>query len=116
MTNNVTDEIRREHAALLWALSLLDDDVRFRNEVYRGLAGRGPAAWHAMLMRAAEAIADTIPRQSAERAEAAADVRGQLERLTARHGALLTANDDDADLDHLDGPIRALLDDEGGAP
>lgn len=127
MTDEVTNEVRQERAALLWALSVLTEDVRFQGEVYRWMAGRGPAAWTAMLMRAAQIIADSTPRHYAEgldltdspaqftRDDAANNVRAQLERLTVRNGALLAVDDvDESDLGHLDAALRALLDDEGG--
>lgn len=128
MTNpGAADEIRAEHFALLYALSVLADDTRFQTEIYRGLAGRGPVAWHVVLMRAAAIIADTIPRYGPKdfredtsdrdavppgftRAEAAEEVQSQLTALVGRHGGVVGVNDVDGDLSHMDEHLRRLLD------
>jgi hypothetical protein len=107
---NPIDEVRQEHCALLWALSVLDADIRYRTPVYHALAGRGQAIWHSMLMRAVEIVAENVPH---DRAEAAADVRARLGRLAARHSDLGADRVDDSDLGHIDAELRTLLDDGG---
>ena len=135
MTDDVADEIREEHCALLWALAILTDDIQYQSPVFRALAGRPPAVWHAVLAHAARIIADTIPRYGADdfpegmfnrdappvlltRAAAATQVREQLSALVARHGPLEhVGSDDDLDgsqLGHLDDEWRRMLDSDQG--
>ena len=133
MSGDVADEVRQEHYALLYALSVLTRDMFVQVPVYRGLAGRPPAAWHAMLMRACEILADFIPDYGADdfppgmfnrdvppsvltRAAAAEQIRSQIDALVAHHGDLLDVADEISDdaVAYLDDKLRALLDDEHG--
>jgi|SRR5215217_7562320 len=91
MIDDRTQEIRAEHAALLMAVAMVDEDPLLRMEARIRATGD---AIHAMLvyLRTADLLAEQLGRT---REEALDDLRAQLGRLVARYGHLLEHVDDD---------------------
>ncbi len=123
-------EVADRHAAALWALAVLTDDGQLRAEVFRRYAGRGRAAWHALLTEAVEIVADTLPPAGladelgmsgggVDRETAAGQVRAELAYLAGRYPQLLDAADPDpagAALAGMDDALGRLLDGAGDDP
>lgn len=85
MTEERAEEIRCEHAALLFAVAVADDDPYCQLEATMraaGDAGRVVVVYR----RAVELLAEQL---GGTRAEALTDLRRQLGVLVGRHGRLL---------------------------